>query len=79
MTDSHAHQCDNSDQHHQAKPHDRLQGSPYRSSSCGASVMSCFLCGEHKPRNLGAMHKLLGRSVHICFACKPAKAPVVGN
>ena len=48
-------------------------GSPYAQSS-SAGTMSCYKCGLHKTRNLGAFKRLLGQSMFMCGDCVNAKS-----
>jgi hypothetical protein len=45
-------------------------GSPYGPSG-NLGTMSCYKCGVHKPRALGAFKRLIGQNMFICKDCKP--------
>jgi len=49
----------------------RPTGSPF-GETASHSTMSCFKCGLHKSRALGSFKKMLGKSMFVCFDCKPA-------
>ena len=52
----------------------KIGGSPFGGSN-PTSTMSCYKCGLHKPRSLGAFKRILNQSMFICGDCKPvAKA-----
>jgi len=45
----------------------KASGSPFTSTSyVGASTMSCFLCGKHRPRAQLITRKFLGKSQAVC-------------
>jgi hypothetical protein len=45
----------------------KVSGSPFTSTAyVGASTMSCFLCGKHRPRTQLTTRKLLGKSQAVC-------------
>jgi hypothetical protein len=45
----------------------KVSGSPFVSTPyLGASTMSCFLCGKHRPRAQLFTRKLLGKSQAVC-------------
>ena len=46
----------------------KVSGSPFGATNTysGASTMSCFLCGKHKPRAQLMSRKLLGRVQNVC-------------
>jgi hypothetical protein len=48
----------------------RPTGSPF-GETASHSTMSCFKCGLHKSRALGSFKKMLGKSMFVCFECKP--------
>jgi hypothetical protein len=53
----------------------KVSGSPFGQQSNGNSTMSCFKCGQHKPRALGRYKRVLNQSMFFCGDCKPiAKA-----
>lgn len=54
--------------------HSKTPGSPFApAGTFGGSTMSCFLCGQHRPRSMLMMRKLLGRSQTVCApSCKTA-------
>lgn len=45
-------------------------GSPFGTSGA-ISTMSCYKCGQHKPRALGTFKRLLGQSMFMCAECSP--------
>ena len=50
----------------------KASGSPFgAAASFGASTMSCFMCGKHRPRSLLKTRKLLGKAQQVCSpSCK---------
>jgi hypothetical protein len=51
----------------------KKSGTPFGGSSA-MGTMSCYKCGLHKPRSLGAFKRLLNQSMFVCGDCSPAKA-----
>jgi hypothetical protein len=35
-------------------------------------TMSCYKCGQHKPRALGSFRRLVGKNMFVCSDCQPA-------
>lgn len=50
----------------------RPTGSPFGPSSGG--TLSCYKCGQHKSRYLGANRWLCGKKMFGCFDCYPPAA-----
>ena len=52
----------------------KASGSPFAvAGHFGATTMSCFLCGTHRPRNVLKSSKLLGKTQFVCApSCKEA-------
>ena len=48
-------------------------GTPFATNKVGTS-MSCLLCGQHKPREQGAMKLMFNSRQFVCFTCRPPKA-----
>lgn len=42
----------------------------------GNGTMSCFKCGQHKPRATGSFRMALGKSTFFCGDCKPVTPAV---
>ncbi len=55
----------------------RATGSPFGPAGHAGAVMSCYKCGEHKPRTQGANRMFAGRPTFACFGCYPAKVSAV--
>jgi len=47
-------------------------GSPFGGSS-SMDTMSCYKCGQHKPRAQGSFKKLAGQSMFCCGDCSSPK------
>ena len=45
-------------------------GSPFQDSA-NMSTMSCFRCGQHRPRALGTFTRLLNQRMFLCQECTP--------
>ena len=46
----------------------------------GASTMSCFLCGKHRPRTTMTTQKFIGKSQAVCApSCKEASEADANN
>jgi hypothetical protein len=55
----------------------KTPGSPFASlNGFSSSTMSCFLCGQHRPRSLMKPRRLIGRT-HL--VCDPGCAPQGGG
>jgi hypothetical protein len=39
-------------------------------------TMSCYKCGEHKPRSLGSFRNILSRATFFCGDCRPVQKAV---
>jgi len=53
----------------------KVSGSPFATATYfGASTMSCFLCGKHRPRAQMMTRKMLGKNQAVCSpSCKSAE------
>ena len=51
----------------------KVGGSPFGPNGSHLSTMSCFKCGQHRPRALGSMKKIAGKYMFFCVECRPAK------
>jgi len=49
----------------------KVSGSPFGQQKSGNPTMSCFKCGQHKPRTLGSYKSILNKSMFFCGDCKP--------
>lgn len=45
-------------------------GSPFQDSA-NMSTMSCYRCGQHRPRALGTFTSLLNQRMFLCQECTP--------
>ena len=48
-------------------------GSPFGGTAVGIGTMSCYKCGQHKPRAEGTFKRLLNQSMFVCGDCKTTK------
>ena len=51
----------------------KVGGSPFGPNGSHLSTMSCFKCGQHKPRALGSSKQVAGKYMFFCAECRPAK------
>jgi hypothetical protein len=53
----------------------KTPGSPFApAGSFGAGTMSCFLCGQHRPRSLLGTKRILGKAQQVCQpSCKAVR------
>ena len=53
----------------------KTPGSPFApAGSFGAGTMSCFLCGQHRPRSLLGSKRILGKAQQVCMpSCKAVR------
>ena len=52
----------------------KVGGSPFGIQANGNATMSCFKCGQHKPRALGSYKRVLNQSMFFCGDCRPTKS-----
>ena len=49
-------------------------------ASFGGAIMSCFMCGKHRPRSLMGTRKVAGKSQTVCApSCKELDATLSGK
>lgn len=48
----------------------KANGSPFGMSGATSGTMSCYKCGHHKPRSLGAFKKFADSRMFICGDCQ---------
>ena len=48
----------------------KANGSPFGMAGASGGTMSCYKCGQHKPRSLGAFKKFVDRRMFICGECQ---------
>ena len=48
-------------------------GSPFQNIGSMATI-SCYKCGQHKPRALGMFKKLINQHMFMCGDCMPPKS-----
>lgn len=53
----------------------KASGSPFGMTGAAGGTMSCYKCGQHKPRALGSFRRLVGKSMFVCNDCYPATKP----
>jgi len=46
-------------------------GSPFGTTGVAGGSMSCYKCGQHKPRALGSYRRLAGKNMFACGDCFP--------
>jgi len=47
----------------------KANGSPFGIAGATGGTLSCYKCGQHKPRSLGTYKKFLDRRMFICGGC----------
>lgn len=47
-------------------------GSPFQDSA-NMSTMSCYRCGQHRPRSLGTFTRWLNQRIFLCQECTPIR------
>mgnify|MGYP006271778435 CR=1 FL=1 len=50
----------------------KTSGSPFGMTGATGGTMSCYKCGQHKPRALGSFRRLVGKNMFVCSDCQPA-------
>ena len=50
-------------------------GSPFGAAGVAGGSMSCYKCGQHKPRALGSFRRVVGKSMFACHDCYPPNKP----
>ena len=48
----------------------KANGSPFGMAGAPGGTLSCYKCGQHKPRALGAFKKFVDRRMFICGDCQ---------
>jgi len=48
-----------------------LLSSPFKNTGSMATI-SCYKCGQHKPRSMGIFKKLINQQMFMCGDCMPA-------
>lgn len=46
-------------------------GSPFGVTGAAGGSMSCYKCGQHKPRALGSFRRLVDKNMFACGDCFP--------
>jgi len=50
-------------------------GSPFGTTGASGGSMSCYKCGQHKPRALGSFRRLVDKNMFVCGDCYPVNKP----
>ena len=52
----------------------KAAGSPFAGMGAPGEIRSCMQCGQHMPRNKGAIHRLMHSLMFFCYACRPQRS-----